>query len=56
MTELLCKNSGNITMAGNKSVSYYAYNGKIENSGKISVTGDMGTGLYISGDNGSCYK
>ena len=47
------KNSGNITMAGNKSVGIYAYNGKIENSGKISVTGDMGTGLYISGDNGS---
>lgn len=47
------KNSGNITMTGNKSVGIYAYNGKIGNSGKISVTGDMGTGLYISGNNGS---
>ena len=45
------KNSGNITMSGNKSVGIYAYNGTITNEkgGKISVTGDMGTGLYISG-------
>ena len=45
------KNSGNITMTGNKSVGIYAYNGTITNEkgGKISVTGDMGTGLYISG-------
>ena len=45
------KNSGNITMAGNKSVGIYAYNGTITNEkgGKISVTGDMGIGLYISG-------
>ena len=45
------KNSGNITMTGNKSVGIYAYNGTITNEkgGKISVTGDMGIGLYISG-------
>lgn len=45
-------NNGNITMNGYKSVGIFAYNGKIENNngGKISITGDMGTGLYISGD------
>ena len=47
----IVKNSGNITMTGNKSVGIYAYNGTITNEkgGKITVTGDMGTGLYISG-------
>lgn len=45
------KNSGNITMTGNKSVGICASNGTITNEkgGKISVTGDMGIGLYISG-------
>ncbi len=45
-------NNGNIEMNGNKSVGIYAYNGTIENNKKVSITGDMGTGLYIS-DNGS---
>ncbi|WP_300344708.1 hypothetical protein [Fusobacterium sp.] len=43
-------NNGNIEMNGNKSVGIYAYNGTIENNKKVSITGDMGTGLYISGN------
>lgn len=43
-------NNGNISMSGNKSVGIYAYNGTIENHKKISIIGDMGTGLYISGN------
>lgn len=48
----IVKNRGNIIMNGDKSVAVYAYNGVIANEkgGKISVDGDMGTGLYISGD------